>query len=102
MSNFDTLLAAIAGAPALHGARCRGKGHLFDSAEPHENPDIVEQRHNQAIGLCHHCPALGRCESWVLSLKPSRRPPGIVAGQVWENGRPKSKSSPGKAAAEHG
>ena len=42
MPNFDQLLAAIAGAPALHGSRCRGKGHLFDEAQPNERPAAVE------------------------------------------------------------
>ena len=80
MTNFDMLIAAIAGAPALHGSRCRGKSHLFDGAEPGENPTTVAARHAQALGLCSHCPALDRCETWFLSLKPSKRPPGVVRG----------------------
>jgi WhiB family redox-sensing transcriptional regulator len=82
MSNFDTLLAAIAGAPALHGARCRGKSHLFDGAEPGENPATVAARHAQALGLCERCTALARCADWYGDLPKRKRPPGVVAGQV--------------------
>jgi hypothetical protein len=95
VTNFDTLMAAIAGAPALHGARCRGKGHLFDGAEAGESPAVVEQRHAQALGLCSRCPSLTRCETWFLGLPKSKRPPGVVAGQVHQ---PRPAGRPRKAA----
>ena len=82
MSNFDQLIAVIAGAPALHGARCRSKSHLFDAAQPGEDPATVAARHAQALGLCEHCPALDRCREWFDSLKPSKRPLGVVAGRI--------------------
>jgi hypothetical protein len=90
------LLAAIAGAPALHGARCRGKGHLFDEAAPNEDPEVVAARHAQAIGLCSRCPSLTRCTEWFEALPPRKRPPGVVAGQVHQ---PKPAGRPRKAAA---
>jgi len=94
---YENLLAAICAAPCLPGARCRGKHHLFDEAASGENPDTTAARHAQALGLClNSCPSLTRCESWFLGLKPSSRPTGVVAGQVWENGKPKSERPPGR------
>ena len=43
------LLAAVGAAPALPGARCRGKHHLFDEQGTHEDPDTADQRHTQAL-----------------------------------------------------
>jgi hypothetical protein len=79
---YEDLLAAVGAAPALPGARCKNRAHLFDPAAPGENPDTVAARHNQALGLCQHCPSLTRCEAWVSGLKPSTRPLGVVAGKV--------------------
>ena len=82
MTNFDSLLAAIAGAPALVGARCRGKSHLFDEAQPGEHPEVVAQRHNQALGLCGRCEAADRCREYFDSLPRRKQPPGVIAGRV--------------------
>jgi hypothetical protein len=82
MSQLESLLDAIGAAPALPGARCRRRHHLFDEAAPGEDPHPVAARHAQAIGLCSHCPAARRCAAWFDSLKPSKRPRGVVAGQV--------------------
>lgn len=82
MTRLDTMLIALAGAPSLPGARCRGRAHLFDPGERTEGASTVAARHAQALGLCEHCPALTRCESWVDSLPPGRRPRGVVAGRV--------------------
>lgn len=78
-----TLFAAL-GCPVLPGARCRGRSRLFDPARKGERSEIVAQRHAQAVGLCHRCPSLDACRAWLESLKPSRRPTGVVAGQVIE------------------
>ena len=87
----------LTGAPALPGARCRGRHHLFDAAASGEDPDTVSARHAQALRLClNSCPSLTRCESWFRDLKPSNRPTGVVAGQVWEDGKPKSERPPGR------
>jgi hypothetical protein len=82
MSQLDALLDAIGATPALPGARCRGRHHLFDAAGSGEDPATVTARHNQALGLCEHCPARDRCETWFDGLKPSNRPPGVVAGRI--------------------
>ena len=76
------LLAALAGAPALPGARCRGRPHLFDPARPAEAEASVADRHRQALALCAACPSLRRCAAWLDSLPPSKRPAGVVAGTV--------------------
>ncbi|MDQ1304720.1 MAG: WhiB family transcriptional regulator, redox-sensing transcriptional regulator [Actinomycetota bacterium] len=82
MTAIGSLFAAI-GTPALPGARCRGRSHLFDDAAQGEPADTVEARHRQAIGLCQRCPALEQCGSWLDSLKPSQRPAGVVAGRTY-------------------
>lgn len=82
MTNFSDLLTALAGAPSLPGARCRGRHHLFDPGHPDEEPATTDRRHAQALGLCHRCPALTRCSEWLDSLHDRDRPPGVVAAQV--------------------
>jgi hypothetical protein len=82
VSTLDTLCAALIGAPALRGARCRGRHHLFDSASPGEDPDTVAARHTQALGLCSRCPSLARCEEWFDALPERKRPLGVVAGRL--------------------
>jgi Transcription factor WhiB len=84
VSQLDALLEAVGAAPCLPGARCRGRHSLFDPAAPGEDPEIMTARHAQALGLCAHCPALARCQAWIASLPPRRRPYGVVAGIVRE------------------
>lgn len=79
---FAGLLDAIGAAPALPGARCRGKAHLFDAAGKHEAPETTEQRHTQALGLCRLCPSLAGCTTWFDTLPATRRPKGVVAGRL--------------------
>lgn len=86
-TSFESLIASLAGAPALVGARCRGRGHLFDVAERGEDPEVVAARHNQAVGLCQHCPALDRCRAWVNGLPRTKRPEGVVAGRLTQSKR---------------
>jgi hypothetical protein len=83
--NLDDLLEALAGAPNLPGAVCVGEHEIFDETE---DPGIIDL----AIRACHHCPALLACRSWYESLPPTKRPPGVTAGQL---NHPKK---PGKAA----
>lgn len=80
--NMDELLGALAGTPILPGARCRGRPHLFDAAPPGEPDEVTEARHLQALGLCRACPALARCGDYLISLPPSKRPSGVIAGQI--------------------
>lgn len=82
------LFAALGLAPALPGARCRGKPHLFDEAAADESDDVVTQRHSQALGLCRLCPSLASCERWFDELPKGKRPPGVVAGRVQPFPRP--------------
>ena len=76
------LLDAVGLAPSLPGANCRGRHALFDDGATGEHPDDVNQRHAEAIGLCACCPALDRCADWYDGLPPTRRPAGVIAGQV--------------------
>jgi hypothetical protein len=76
------LFAALAGAPSLPGARCRGRAHLFDEASANESAQLVAQRHAQALGLCRGCTALASCTRWFDTLTPKERPHGVVAGRV--------------------
>ena len=82
---FDSLLDALRSAPALPGARCRGKPHLFDPQHPQERPEATDARHVQALGLCSLCPSLMACRGWVDGLPQRRRPLGVVAGRVRES-----------------
>lgn len=79
---LESLLAILGAAPALPGARCRGRHHLFDDAARDEPAEVVEQRHHQALGLCRGCPALASCQLWFDGLPPRQRPPGVVAGRL--------------------
>jgi len=91
------MLAALLGAlhaPELAGAACVGRARLFDPPAEREPAADVAFRHRQALALCRVCPALDRCRAWLDSLPPSRRPSGVIAGQVTEPrrpGRPKRK-----------
>ena len=93
--NAQALFDAIGLAPSLPGAACRGRHWLFDEAAKGEDPDVVVQRHSEAIGLCARCPALGRCTDWFESLPPNRRPLGVVAGMV---NRPRPAGRPRRSA----
>lgn len=84
MTQLDTLLLALAGAPALPGARCRGRHHLFDAQNGSESDETVAARHRQAIGLCQHCASLDACREWVDGLPARKRPQGVVAGLIGE------------------
>ena len=82
MSQLDDLLEAVGQAPCLPRAKCRSRHALFDPAGISEDPNTVAARHGMALGLCEHCPSLARCEDWLYSLPPRRRPLGVVAGTV--------------------
>jgi WhiB family redox-sensing transcriptional regulator len=86
---LETLLATLAGAPSLPGARCRGRHHMFDAAV-REDPTVVEQRHAQALDLCARCPWLDRCADWLESLPKRQRPLGVVAGRRYLTTGPSS------------
>ncbi len=77
VSALDTLLLALAGAPSLPGARCRGKPHLFDGSD---GPD--GERTRQAAQLCRGCPALARCRAWA-DEQPDRDLNGVIGGRLY-------------------
>lgn len=79
---YHNLLAALAAAPALPGALCRGRPHLFDEANPGEADHVVQARQAQALSLCGRCPSLTRCEDWFESLPPRKKPGGVIAGRL--------------------
>lgn len=87
----ENLFISLAGSVSLPGARCRNRSHLFDAAEPHEEPETVAARHGQAISLCNFCPSLQKCGDWLDSLSPSRKPSGVVAGRVINIPKPRKK-----------
>jgi WhiB family redox-sensing transcriptional regulator len=89
----EALLAAmLVGAPALPGARCRGRGHLFDPPGPGEHPDAVQARHHQAVQLCNGCPSLTRCADWLDTLPPRQRPRGVIAGRIATMSTPRTNT----------
>ena len=69
----DLLVLALRGLPPLPKALCRNRAALFDSEDP---AGVAE-----AVGLCHRCPELGTCRSWVERLDYRHRPTGVVAGR---------------------
>jgi WhiB family redox-sensing transcriptional regulator len=71
------LFDALGAIPALPGARCRGKPHLFDG-EDGPNGD----RTRQAAQLCRRCPALERCRTWA-DQQPARALDGVIAGRLY-------------------
>jgi hypothetical protein len=76
------LVAALAAAPRLDGALCKGKAAQFDEAAPGEPDNKVAARHQAAIEMCNRCPAFDACAAYFRSLPPAKRPPGVIAGRV--------------------
>lgn len=79
------MLAAIAAAPDLPGARCRGSTDWdWDPHERLEAADSRDARLAAAADECSRCPALAACRTWLHGLPESKRPVGITAGELWE------------------
>lgn len=78
--NPGELFGALTGIPALPGARCIGRWDLFDPRGDDESTTSWHRRRDLALAVCRDCPALGPCEQWAASLKPSKRPAGVIAG----------------------
>lgn len=81
MSALDSLLAAVAAAPSLPGASCRGHWDTFDGGHRGEDVESMHQRHALALRVCQRCPELGPCREWFDGLSATERPTGVVAGQ---------------------
>ncbi|MBY6708477.1 hypothetical protein HQ308_16880 [Rhodococcus sp. BP-241] len=58
--------AALAEAPSLPGALCRGQHHLFDGCdfEAGETRTEAAERHAVAARICSVCPELAPCRAW--------------------------------------
>jgi hypothetical protein len=88
VSPLDRLLVELAGAPALPGAACKGMAPLYERTVDERRVDgrptktELENARSEALGLCNACPALDRCRAWLDSQRVTRRPRGVVAGQV--------------------
>ena len=80
--SIDLLKGILAGSPKLPDAQCRNRSHLFDPQGHGEPSTAAASRHAAAVALCHRCPALGACATWVETLHPRERPAGVVAGQA--------------------
>lgn len=75
MSQLAGIIEALRSIPDLEHGLCVGQWDLFDTTD---DPAAVDQ----AIELCSQCSVLTRCQDWLASLKPQRRPCGVVAGIV--------------------
>ncbi|MGV0618170.1 hypothetical protein ABQE58_25080 [Mycolicibacterium elephantis] len=67
---------------ALPHAFCRERPELFDPPAADTHPDDADYAERAALRLCRACPELNPCAAWVESLPKSKRPCGVVAGQV--------------------
>lgn len=102
--NWKSMRALLAGIPALPDARCRGRAALFEAtiAVRHGGPAKaeLENARREALTLCHACPALASCRSWLAAMPATRRPRGVVAGVVvTASGLPSRTRAPSTAGA---
>lgn len=90
MTTWHHMAQLIAGLPDLPGARCANHVELFErSIARHRDATgnlapktELDAARSAALRICESCPALARCEAWLASVRPYRRPRGVVAGQV--------------------
>ena len=69
--------------PEMPNAACVGQHALFDEVSHDESALDVDMRHARALVNCQlQCPALADCRSWFAALRPSQKPPGVVAGTI--------------------
>lgn len=84
--NWEDLVAALAAAPTLTGARCHSAAPLFDAEfDDIRAETITEQadRHERAKAICSACPALDACRAWANAADPGVLA-GVVAGEFHE------------------
>ncbi|KWX19724.1 hypothetical protein AFM11_34340 [Mycolicibacterium wolinskyi] len=76
----------LAGIPNLPGACCKGRSDLFEATiagrDGPASKTELENSRAAALRLCAACPALAPCRAWLNGLRPTRRPLGVVAGEV--------------------
>lgn len=87
------LFEALRGIPRLAGAACVGLSDAFDPAHQDEDTADTRYRHTVALRLCNECPALTDCSKWVATLRPSQKPPGVIAGRINTPPKPKRKKA---------
>ena len=88
---FIGLIGALNGIPHLPGALCKGRAADFDEQAADEDDDDAVQRQLHALDLCRACPSLDACESWFLSLAPSKKPVGVIAGRIHRQPTPRQR-----------
>lgn len=93
---LELLAEMLRGTKRLPGAVCPDWTHVFAATALERDERLREDEDARVMReyaittaqrLCRSCPALAACRSWVQSLPPPQRPPGVVAGQV-HNHRP--------------
>lgn len=88
MPDWNTLRPTLAGIPALHGARCKGRADLYERTDNEHRMTgqitltELDDARRDALRLCQTCPALDACRAWLSALPAAHRPRGVVAGQV--------------------
>jgi len=82
---INLLCEILRGTPRLPGAACRDHRDLFDAARAngrgHSTRRLAAAR-AAAVRICHTCPALSECRSWLDTVPRTQRPSGVVAGQI--------------------
>ncbi len=84
--NWTHMAELLASIPDLPGSRCKGRADLFEATvaeygKPASRAELDTSR-AAALRLCADCPALAPCRTWFNGLRPTRRPRGVVAGQI--------------------
>lgn len=79
-ATWEGIASALAGLPDLRGAMCVGRWDLFDADQ--DDADDRAWAIERAVEICQTCPVLAACIVYVDGLKPSQRPPGVVAGRT--------------------
>ena len=69
-------------APSLPGAACRNRAELFDRAAGGYVRADVEYARSAGPRPMSVVPSLAQCRAWFDSLPVSKRPRGVIAGQV--------------------
>lgn len=103
--NPADLLAELAVAPSLPGARCAGRHELFDATiegsttGPAATAEVAAAR-AEALRLCSGCPELAPCGAWFDSLRPKDRPLGVIAGRLNTGRTPRRTPTKGATPCE--
>lgn len=88
MTNWTHMAALVGKIPDLPGARCKGEADLYEATvgvrpvDGRPAKQETEAARDTALRLCATCPALDSCRAWLAAQPPSRRPRGVIAGEV--------------------